>query len=87
MKSKTADGEAKRSTIRQAHDLQPFGSLRPDSELYPVGIDNPFIALDFRQPSLIQNPLAGCLASTLENEKTTSHPRNTSTGLHCGRKC
>ena len=34
------------------------------SEPEPVGIDNPFNALDFRQPSLIQIPQAGCLAST-----------------------
>ena len=54
----------KRSTIRQAHDLQPVDSLRPDSGLHPVGIDKPFYALDFRQSSLILNPQAGCLAST-----------------------
>jgi len=36
------------------------------SEPEPVGIDNPFNALDFRQPSLIQNPQAGCLASTID---------------------
>jgi len=35
------------------------------SEPEPVSIDNPFNALDFRQPSLIQNSLAGCLASTI----------------------
>jgi hypothetical protein len=44
---------------------RPVGSLRPDSGLYPVGIDNPFNALDFRQFSLILNPQAGCLASTI----------------------
>ena len=44
---------------------QVYG-VRPDSGLYPVGIDNPFNALDFREPSLIQNPQAGCLASTDE---------------------
>jgi len=58
----------KRSTIRQAHDLQPVGSLRPDSGLHPVGVDNPFYALDFRQSSLIQNPQAGCLASTFDKK-------------------
>jgi hypothetical protein len=35
--------------------------LKPE----PDGIDNPFNALDFRQSSLIPNPQAGCLASTL----------------------
>ena len=65
----------KRSTIRQAHDLQPVGSLRPDSGLHPVGVDNPFYALDFRQSSLIQNPQAGCLASTfdIKNELSLIH--------------
>ena len=44
---------------------RPVGSLRPDSRLYLVGIDNPFNALDLRQSSLILNPQAGCLASTI----------------------
>ena len=43
---------------------RPVGSLRPDSGLYPVGIDNPFNALDLRQSLLIQIPQAGRLAST-----------------------
>jgi len=55
----------KRSTSRWAHDLQLVASLRPDSGLYPVGIDNPFNALDIRKSSLILNPQAGRLASTI----------------------
>ena len=56
---------------RAKQSSRPFGSLRPDSKLYPVGVDNPFNALDFRQPSIILNPQAGCLASTFceRNEK------------------
>gem|GEM_PF-2911373 len=35
------------------------------SEPEPVGIDNPFNAFDLRQSSLILNPQAGRLASTM----------------------
>jgi len=43
---------------------QVYG-LRPDSGLYPDGIDNPFNALDLRQSSLIQIPQAGYLAGNI----------------------
>ena len=63
----------KHPTSRWAHDLQAVASLRPDSGLHPVRIDNPFNALDFRQPSLILNPQAGCLASTMGNKKNLTY--------------
>jgi|GEM_PF-2538122 len=46
-----------------------FASSHLPEHRDPVGIDNPFYALDLRQPSLIQNPLAGCLASTSTKNK------------------
>ena len=60
------NGWLKRIRSNAEKSSRPVGSLRPDSGLHPVGIDNPFNAFDFRQPSLIQNPQAGCLASTFD---------------------
>ena len=45
--------------------------LKPE----PDGIDNPFNALDFRQSSLIPNPQAGCLASTLAKKMKLNRKR------------
>ena len=47
---------------------RPAYGFRPDSGLDPVGIDNPFKALDFRKSSLILNPQTGCLASTMDEK-------------------